>query len=76
MLELELAAVLLLILLNGVFALSELAVVSARPRRLQAMAEAGRPGAHAALALAQHPGRFLSTVQIGSTLDAPILVKG
>jgi putative hemolysin len=68
MLELELAAVLLLILLNGVFALSELAVVSARPRRLQAMAEAGRPGAHAALALAQHSGRFLSTVQIGITL--------
>ena len=70
MIELELAAVFLLVLLNGAFALSELAVVSARPRRLQAMAEAGRSGAHAALMLARHPGRFLSTVQIGITLSS------
>jgi putative hemolysin len=65
---LELAVVLFLILLNGVFALSELAVVSARRPRLRSMAELGRPGARAALALAEHPGRFLSTVQIGITL--------
>ena len=65
---LELAIVLLLVLLNGVFALSELAVVSARPRRLQAMEAAGRRGAASALALARDPGRFLSTVQIGITL--------
>ena len=65
---LELAVVLVLVLLNGVFALSELAVVSARRPRLRAMAEAGRPGAGAALALAEDPGRFLSTVQIGITL--------
>ncbi len=65
---LELALVLVLVLLNGVFALSELAVVSARRSRLRAMAEAGRPGARAALALAEDPGRFLSTVQIGITL--------
>jgi putative hemolysin len=65
---LELGVVLVLVLLNGVFALSELAVVSARRSRLRAMAEAGRPGARAALALAEDPGRFLSTVQIGITL--------
>ncbi len=64
----ELGVVLVLVLLNGVFALSELAVVSARRSRLRAMAEAGRPGARAALALAEDPGRFLSTVQIGITL--------
>ena len=54
--------------LATVCVLSELAVVSARRPRLQAMAEAGRPGAHAALALSEDPGRFLSTVQIGITL--------
>jgi putative hemolysin len=60
--------VLLLIVLNGVFSLSELAVVSARRSRLRAMAESGRPGAQAALSLTTDPGRFLSTVQIGITL--------
>ncbi|MBK1656894.1 HlyC/CorC family transporter [Paracraurococcus ruber] len=64
----DLAVVLVLVVLNGVFALSELAVVSSRRSRLRAMAEAGRPGAQAALALAEDPGRFLSTVQIGITL--------
>ena len=64
----ELAIVFLLILLNGVFALSELAVVSARPARLKLLAEAGRPGARHALALAADPGSFLSTVQVGITL--------
>lgn len=64
----ELALVVLLIALNGVFALSELAVVSARKSRLRALADARRPGAKAALALAEEPGRFLSTVQIGITL--------
>ncbi|WP_241671603.1 hemolysin family protein [Dankookia rubra] len=58
----------MLVLLNGVFALSELAVVSARRSRLRTMAAAGHPGARAALALATDPGRFLSTVQIGITL--------
>ncbi len=66
MLEVAIAAG--LILLNGVFALSELAVVSSRAPRLQAMARRGRRGAAAALALSQEPGRFLSTVQIGITL--------
>jgi putative hemolysin len=65
---LELIIAFALIALNGVFALSELAVVSARKPRLKTMVEAGRPGAVAALALAENPGRFLSTVQIGITL--------
>jgi putative hemolysin len=60
--------ILLLILLNGFFAMAELAVVSSRPGRLKQMAEAGRRGAAAALRLAEQPGRFLSTVQIGITL--------
>lgn len=57
-----------LILINGAFALSELAVVSARRGRLVSMAAEGRSGAKSALALASQPGRFLSTVQIGITL--------
>ena len=65
---LELAIALFLIALNGVFALSELAIVSARKARLKTLADAGRVGARAALALAEDPGRFLSTVQIGITL--------
>jgi len=64
---LEIAIVLLLVVINGVFALSELAIVSARRSRLQALAAAGRRGAARALALAADPGRFLSTVQIGIT---------
>jgi putative hemolysin len=64
---LEIVIVLLLILLNGVFALSELAIVSSRRSRLTALAAAGRNGAQRALALAADPGRFLSTVQIGIT---------
>jgi putative hemolysin len=64
----EIAVVVALIVLNGVFSCSELAVVSSRPRRLQAMADAGNRGARAALLLREEPGRFLSTVQIGITL--------
>ncbi|MEQ1538155.1 MAG: hemolysin family protein [Sphingorhabdus sp.] len=60
--------ILALIALNGVFAMSELAIVSARSARLQAMADAGSNGAAAALRLARDPGKFLSTVQIGITL--------
>jgi putative hemolysin len=65
---LDLAIVFALVLLNGYFALSELAIVSARRPRLRAMADAGERGAAAALALAEDPGKFLSTVQIGITL--------
>lgn len=64
----DLLIILALVLLNGVFAMSELAIVSARKPRLQAMEKAGKHGAKAALALAADPGKFLSTVQIGITL--------
>ena len=64
----ELFIVIALISLNGLFALSELAVVSAKPAKLRSMASAGRRGASHALALASDPGRFLSGVQIGITL--------
>ncbi len=64
----EVAVVLVLILLNGAFAMSEMALVAARRTRLEAMAEAGSRPARAALRLAADPGRFLSTVQIGITL--------
>lgn len=57
-----------LILLNGLFSMSELAIVSAKPTRLKIAAERGSRGARAALALADNPGKFLSTVQIGITL--------
>jgi putative hemolysin len=65
---LELLLILLLVLLNGAFALSELAIVSARRSRLIAMQRRGSPGAAAALALADDPQRFLPTVQVGITL--------
>ncbi|MDB5594099.1 MAG: DNA-binding protein [Hyphomicrobiales bacterium] len=64
----ELAVAALLIALNGVFAVSELALVSARASRLRVLAEGGRRGARTALNLAENPGKFLSTVQIGITL--------
>lgn len=65
---LEVAVVLLLVLLNGIFAMSELAIVSSRRVRLLGMQRAGRSGASAALALAEDPQRFLPTVQVGITL--------
>ena len=57
-----------LIVLNGVFAMSELAIVSSREARLRALAKSGSGGARCALDLAADPSRFLSTVQIGITL--------
>lgn len=57
-----------LILLNGLFAMSELAIVSARTAKLQMSAERGSGAAKTAIALAADPGKFLSTVQIGITL--------
>jgi putative hemolysin len=65
---LELLVLALLILLNGFFAMSEIAIVSARKVRLQEMAKAGKRGAAAALMLIDDPVRFLSTVQVGITL--------
>jgi putative hemolysin len=64
---LEIAIVLALIVFNGLLAMSELAVVSARRAKLKTLAEGGSVGAAAALKLAADPGRFLSTVQIGIT---------
>jgi putative hemolysin len=64
----DVAIILALIALNGVFAMSELAIVSARRPRLQAMERAGKRGAKTALLLGSDPGKFLSTVQIGITL--------
>ena len=57
----------LLTLLNGVFAMSELALATSRKARLIAMAEDGDGGATTALRLLEHPTRFLSTVQVGIT---------
>jgi putative hemolysin len=68
MLHIELATILALILLNGVLAMAELAIISSRRVRLQALADRQVVGARRALALAADPGRFLSTVQIGITL--------
>ena len=65
---LELAVILLLLVINGIFAMSEMAVVSARRTRLQHRAEDGDAGARAALDLAANPSNFLSTVQVGITL--------
>jgi len=68
MIIVELGLVFFLILLNGFLSMSELAVISARRARLQAMAASGVRGAATALRLSSSPGRFLSTVQIGITL--------
>jgi putative hemolysin len=57
-----------LVLINGLFAMSELAIVSARPARLKVAAERGSHGAMAALALVENPGRLLSAAQSGITL--------
>jgi putative hemolysin len=68
MLALELSIVAILIAINGLLSMSELAVVSSRPARLRVLVEQGVKGARRALVLHADPGRFLSTVQIGITL--------
>jgi putative hemolysin len=65
---LDLIIIGVLIFINGVFAMSELAIVSARTARLASMAEDGNRSAAVAMKLAADPGRFLSTVQVGITL--------
>src|SRR6185436_605046 len=65
---LSILIVLILVVLNGFFAMSELATVSARKARLETMAKAGSRGAARALKLAEDPTSFLSTVQVGITL--------
>jgi putative hemolysin len=68
--SLEVAALLGLLLINGLLAMAEIALVSARKQRLLMLAEAGNPRAKKALALIQEPTRFLSTVQVGMTLSS------
>ncbi|HXC75149.1 MAG TPA: hemolysin family protein [Sphingomicrobium sp.] len=67
---LDVLLILALVALNGVLAMSELAIVSSREARLKAMAKGGSRGAQCALDLSADPGRFLSTVQSGITLIA------
>lgn len=64
----EIVILLVLFLANGLFAMSEIALVSSRRSRLTQLAGQGSRGARAALQLADHPGRFLSTIQVGITL--------
>jgi len=68
MLTIAIAVVLLLVVLNGLFAMTELAVVSSRKSKLQSRAERGCRGARAALKLSEEPTQFLSAVQVGITL--------
>lgn len=65
---LEVLIIVVLIIANGIFAMAEIAVVSARKARLQQMVNEGNAGARAALELARDSSRFLSTIQIGITL--------
>jgi putative hemolysin len=64
----EIVIIILLILMNSLFSMSEMAIVSAKKNRLQQKAEDGSSGAKKALELAENPNRFLSTAQIGITL--------
>jgi putative hemolysin len=65
---LDFALIVILMIANGFFSASEIAVVSARRGRLQQRAEEGNTGAQTALDLAAEPNRFLATVQVGITL--------
>src|SRR3984893_12783771 len=73
MLLLHLSIIYFLILLHGFFAMAEIALVSARPARLQPLAAEGNSGAQAALELKADPSRLLATVQIGVTVIAILL---
>jgi putative hemolysin len=68
----EVALLIFLILLNGVFAMSEMALTASRKARLQVMVEAGEHGAQTAIELHEKPTKFLSTVQVGIT-SIPLL---
>jgi putative hemolysin len=72
MLILEITVVLALFVLNGFFAMAELAIVSSRRAHLERLAMEGRPGAPVALALANDPARMLAAVQIGFTTSATL----
>lgn len=64
----EISFIMALLLANGLFAMVEIAVVAARKTRLKTMIDEGHRGAKLALSLANSPGKFLSTVQVGITL--------
>ena len=64
----DILLIILLIILNGMFAMSEIALISSRKTRLQHWADEGRSGAARALKMANEPSHFLSTVQVGITL--------
>jgi putative hemolysin len=66
-LTLEITFIFLLLFANGLFAMAEIAVVTSRKARLKNMADHGASGARLALSLANSPGKFLSTVQVGIT---------
>jgi len=67
---LEVLAIVALVVLNGVLSMSEAAVIASRKPLLGALAKEGRRNAHVALSLAREPGAFLSTVQVGITLQS------
>ena len=73
MLTLHLSIIFLLIIVNGFFAMAEIALVASRKARLQPLAEVGNPAADAALELKADPSRLLATVQIGVTVIAILL---
>src|SRR5438045_2088648 len=68
MLAVEIFVILFLVVINGLLAMSELAIVSSRRARLQRLVDTQVVGSRRALVLASDPGKFLSTVQIGITL--------
>jgi len=72
MIFVEILAILILTMVNGMLAMSEIALVSSRKSRLEQLARLGSNGARSALTLIEDPGRFLSTVQVGITLVAII----
>ena len=64
---LDILCLILLILLNGFFAMSEISIVTARRSKLQMLADQGASGAELALSLSENPTRALSTIQVGIT---------
>ena len=72
MVVLEIIVVLTLFVLNGFFAMAQLAIVTSRRPHLERLAKEGRPGAQIALSLADDPARVLATVQIGVTASASL----
>jgi putative hemolysin len=70
----EIVIIILLILLNGVFAMSEMSLVSSKKFVLENALKKGKRGAKSALQLIENPNKFLSTIQIGITLIG-IVVK-